>query len=308
MDTSTNMQSQTAATSPSSPGAGNYNGTAPPGQDDSSQKMDAPQEDSKFKDSEEDARLNVDINMLTIEDSTLEKVPIHLENLLRSLDVEKSTPADLLFAIIYGVALECSFGAVNEVQKLSDHPILTSVSIQEPFQSKCVALLSTTMPSGIYDANSMSYNLRMQLYFDQTETHNLLMTGVVTGDLLILTLTPDCRNGDGAAVGKSICLSIGRYVLNAKGRPFPSRFRKLPELSYKLREQVLGPVRKQLIQRDGFVILYPCLEGLPEELYPYLYVYLNRNSLNKLANVSKRLLGTVSYYNVHRKGLLNRKK
>ncbi|XP_055840417.1 protein nutcracker [Episyrphus balteatus] len=291
MDAS-NVQSQTAATSPSSPGAGNYN---IPGN--SSPKLDESKEDSKFKELEEDDhQTNTDLDMLTIEDSTLEKIPIHLANLLRSFDVEKSTPADLLIGLIYGIALECSFAAIDEVHQ--KHTSLQGVSknqIASAFHSKHVRLLSN-MPSGVYDANKMSYTLRLQLYLDPTETA-CLMTGVVTGDFLILTLTPDCGN----AIGKSICLSIGRYVLNANGKPFPTRLRKLPELSYKLHEQVLVPVRKQLILGDDIVILYPSLEALPEELYIYLFGYLNRNNLNKTASVCKRLLSTVTRYQIYQR-------
>lgn len=292
MDTQS-VQSQTAvASTSSSPEAGNYNSPATPSATDGAN----PKEDSKFKDpnmetSESTTTTNTDV--LLIEDSTLDEVPIHLENLFRSLDINKSSSADVLMAIIYGIALECSFAATDEESNLESIEVTSRQMVASTFNTKCVRLLSN-MPSNIFNADKMTYSIRLQLFFEPASV--CLMTGIITGDLLILNLSPEDEN----APGTSICLSIGRYVLDAKGKAFASRLRKLPELSFKLRQNILFPIRKYLIQKDEFVVPYPSLEYLPCELYTHLYSFMSRRDLMRVLKCNKRLYDTVQTYEHHK--------
>ncbi|XP_023304401.2 protein nutcracker [Lucilia cuprina] len=239
-------------------------------------------------DSSPNEKLNLECLLLS-DTSTENGIPRHVENLLQHFNSSQLSQAELVFLLVYIVALESGFAnlADNEESKL----FVKSLTATSSFHAKNILNLSRHKPNYCSTDAKTRFTLKLHTLIDvQQAAYNdlyALLTGFVTGDLLIITLTPAPKTG---AKGFSTTLSIPRYVLSmqAKNKTLHQRFRKLDELSYILREHLFVPMRcQQLNWLECWI--YPSLDGMPAELYDYILKYLNKNQLKILANVNKRL-------------------
>ncbi|KAI8116520.1 Protein nutcracker [Lucilia cuprina] len=239
-------------------------------------------------DSSPNEKLNLECLLLS-DTSTENGVPRHVENLLQHFNSSQLSQAELVFLLAYIVALESGFAnlADNEESKL----FVKSLTATSSFHVKNILNLSRHKPNYCSTDAKTRFTLKLHTLIDvQQAAYNdlyALLTGFLTGDLLIITLTPAPKTG---AKGFSTTLSIPRYVLSmqAKNKTLHQRFRKLDELSYILREHLFVPMRcQQLNWLECWI--YPSLDGMPAELYDYILKYLKKNQLKILANVNKRL-------------------
>ncbi|XP_075163951.1 nutcracker [Haematobia irritans] len=219
----------------------------------------------------------------------MDGIPLHLENILKHFEGTTLSQAELIFLIAYAVSLESGFVSQEGYEESERYLIRPSPTAS--YHSKNVLRLSRIPPKYVKMEDSIRFSLKLYTFVDLKETSPdeiySLLVGFVSGDFLILSLSPANTTG---ARGYSIALSIGRYVLatHRKDKPLFQRFRKLDELSLFLRDSLFTPMRNQHL-RSLEAYMYPSLEGIPPEMYDNILKYLNRNQLRILLNVNKTL-------------------
>lgn len=228
---------------------------------------------------------------LCLEYATPTSVPLHLQQLLQQYKNTKLSPAELLMLLIYVVALESGF--VENECYVEKRALLKPVPSVGCFHVYNVRLLSRQRVNYTKDDTNFRMLLRIMLDNSSMEEPTAIYTlqshlfAVVLGDLMMVTLSPVAPSTE---PGFSVCLSIGRYVLNVQLEPIHQRFRKLDELSLQLRQKLFQPMRaQQLLSLSIKPHMHPSLLGLPVELYDKIFAHLNNNQLNIVANVNKQL-------------------
>lgn len=226
---------------------------------------------------------------MCLEYATPTSVPLHLRQLLQQYKNSKLPPAELLLLLIYTVALESGF--VENESYVEKRALLKPVPSVGCFHVYNVRLLSRQRVNYTKDDTNFRMLLRIMLDNSSMEEPTAIYTlqshlfAVVLGDLMMVTLSPAAPSTE---PGFSVCLSIGRYVLNIQLEPIYQRFRKLDELSLQLRQKLFQPMRaQQLLSIKPH--MHPSLLGLPVELYDKIFTHLNNNQLNIVANVNKQL-------------------
>uniref|UniRef100_A0A1B0G703 F-box domain-containing protein n=1 Tax=Glossina morsitans morsitans TaxID=37546 RepID=A0A1B0G703_GLOMM len=228
------------------------------------------------------------LECLLVLDTTSECAPLHLQYVLSSADCFQSS-GELLFLLVYTVALES--GYMCEANSNLSKAFISPVPSISSFHSKNVLRLSRLKPTFTASADRTRYAMKLCSIIDSRqvvpEQMHALLTAIVSGDLMILALSPaNCMYADGF----SSVLSIPRYVLNTQSKENPpfQRFRKMAELTNILRDELFVPMRnKQLYWMQAHV--YPSLDALPAELYEYFLKHLDKNQMNILANVNRSL-------------------
>ncbi|KAH8302682.1 hypothetical protein KR044_009537, partial [Drosophila immigrans] len=225
---------------------------------------------------------------LSLEYATLHALPLHLRQLMSTFNGRTASSVELLTLLIYAVALES--GYVEKHIHAEKRDELKPVPPIGCFHIGNVRLLSQQLPklqSGNNEGTPLRMELRTLLEVEEAEESRLLSHLMITalGDLLIVTLGPVPPIIDS---GFSICLTVGRYVINVQLEPHQLRFRKLDELTLLLREKLFQPMRTQQLLRLK-LYRHPTLLGLPEELYGRIFRHLNENQLNIVANVNRQL-------------------
>ncbi|TDG53203.1 hypothetical protein AWZ03_000018 [Drosophila navojoa] len=226
---------------------------------------------------------------LCLEYATPSSVPLHLQQLLQQYKNTRLSSAELLLLLIYTVALESGF--VENESYVEKRSLLKPVPSIGCFHIYNVRLLSRQRVNYTKDDTNFRMLLRLMLDNSSMEEPAAIYTlqshlfAVVLGDLMMVTLSPVAPSTE---PGFSVCLPIGRYVLNVQLEPIHQRFRKLYELSLQLRQKLFQPMRAQqlLLLKPH---MHPSLLGLPVELYDKIFAHLNNNQLNIVANVNKQL-------------------
>uniref|UniRef100_A0A1A9V532 F-box domain-containing protein n=1 Tax=Glossina austeni TaxID=7395 RepID=A0A1A9V532_GLOAU len=228
------------------------------------------------------------LECLLVLDTTSECAPLHLQYVLNSTDCHQSS-GELLFLLVYTVALES--GYMCEINSDFSKAFISPLPSISSFHSKNVLRLSRLKPTFTISADRTRYAMKLCSIIDSrqvvAEQMHALLTAIVSGDLMILALSPaNCMYADGF----SCALSIPRHVLSAQSKENPpfQRFRKMDELTNILRDELFVPMRnKQLYWMQAHV--YPSLDALPAELYEYILKHLDKNQMNILANVNRSL-------------------
>ncbi|XP_022218120.2 protein nutcracker isoform X1 [Drosophila obscura] len=232
---------------------------------------------------------------LNVENATPEAVPLYMSQLLDQCAGadRKIPPAELLTLLVYLVAMESGFVEV-ETYSQNRHK-LQPVPAFSSFHAGNVRLLSLEPPHYSIGFNDTVFTFNLRTLHDKHEAEEAVLIAVMQsrlravhlGDELMVSLSPPVSS---KLPGYSIALTIGRYVLNiqAKGKPIFNRFRKLDNLSYELKQNIFHPMRTQQLMQISQQ-LQPSLVGLPEDIYPHIFRYLNRAQLNTLGKVNSSL-------------------
>ncbi|KAH8397529.1 hypothetical protein KR222_008953, partial [Zaprionus bogoriensis] len=233
-----------------------------------------------------------DDDPLSLDTATAEAVPRHLRQLLGQLQRSQVNAVELLLLLVYAVALEC--GYVRDSTYREKRKLLKPVPAVGSFHIYNVRLLSECAVEYSRESDYAPYRMLLRTLLDDASgedgvsietTLQSMLTAVVLGDLLLVTLSPVPPSRE---CGFSVCLSMGRYVLNVQLQPLHQRFRHLDELSLELRQKIFQPMRAQQMLALK-LHLYPSLLGLPAELYDEIFRHLTTNQLNIVANVNRKL-------------------
>ncbi|XP_005185149.2 protein nutcracker isoform X1 [Musca domestica] len=251
-------------------------------------KDDEPAEESNV--SNQDLPQIMNLNCLLLADTTLECAPLHLQHVLRHFEnASRIAPGELLFVLTYIIALESGFVAQKHYEEMGSR--LHWISSTTSYHSKNVLRLSRLAPNYESNEEQTRFYLKLSSITDMnvtsTDQISALLAAFVTGDFLIVTLSPATST---TAKGYSVALSIGRFVLSMsiKNKPIYQRLKKLDELTNLLREQLFVPMRNQHLYWLSAPI-YPSLDAMPPELYDNILQYLSFNQLKILVNVNKSL-------------------
>uniref|UniRef100_A0A1B0FM52 F-box domain-containing protein n=1 Tax=Glossina morsitans morsitans TaxID=37546 RepID=A0A1B0FM52_GLOMM len=230
---------------------------------------------------------NNKVQYLLLSDTTANCAPLHLRNILNHFNDSQLNQLDLLFILIYTVALESGYMCESDYIQTMVSP-LPSIS---SFHSKNVERLSKLKPIFIVTPDKKKFIMKLSSVVDDKQVNAeqiyALLTATVCDELMIVTLSPaNCLN----SAGFSTVLPISRYVLDEENNvklPF-HRFCKMPELTTILRDKLFVPMRNKHLSWMQANI-YPSLDAMPVELYENLLQYLNKYELNSLAKVNWNL-------------------
>ncbi|XP_028896544.2 protein nutcracker-like [Zeugodacus cucurbitae] len=229
---------------------------------------------------------DINLKQLLLSDTTVQCSPLHLRQLLRLYKLDILSPAHILFLLVYLIALECGFVSKKLFKKFCR--VLSPIPPSFTYHSKNVLFLSREKPIYKFNSPQETYFSTELRVLNRNLKHSSLysiLTALVSGDYLLVTLTPVPTT----LKGFSSCLSISRYVIShlSTREPVSRYFRKLDQLTMQLRDEVFMPVRnEQLAYLKANP--YPSINGLPLEIRVLLYEYLNENDLKNLSQVSKQ--------------------
>ncbi|XP_030385675.1 protein nutcracker [Scaptodrosophila lebanonensis] len=229
---------------------------------------------------------------LCLEYATPETIPKHVQQLFEHYQDTKQSNSEILFLLIYALAVECGF--VEEHVYREKRHLLKPVPGISCFHAGNVRIATTIPPVYTHLHSDTVFSMQLRTVTERQSAEDAVVAVlqsrlmvVEMGDMLMITLSPAPPRSER---GYSVCLPISRYVLNLqmKNKQLFSRFRKLDNLSFELREKIFYPMRvQQLTALD--VQLQPTLLGLPDELYPKILKYLDRKQLNVVAKVNRQL-------------------
>lgn len=236
------------------------------------------------------------MKQLLLSDTTIQCSPLHLRQLLRLYKIDILSPAHILFLIVYLIALECGFVSKHLFKKFCR--VLSPIPPIFTYHSKNVLFLSRQKPMYQFKSPHETYFSTELRVLNRNLKHSSLysiLTALVSGDYLLVTLTPTPNN----LRGFSSCLPINRYIIShlTSREPISRYFRKLDQLTVQLRDEVFMPVRnEQLAYLEESP--YPSISGLPLEIREVLYGYLNENDLKNLSAVSKQFNAEIEKMNM----------
>lgn len=206
--------------------------------------------------------------MLTLEE-TSENLPIHISNMLEKIDIKLKSKTDIMMILIYSLAIECGFYPYEQVKDSSeDLEWKNNLTFSKILVEKFSNYIETI-------TNLDNQNYEIIFGFSNFDMKILLFGVTVFGDQLMITFSIEAKY---KKQGKSILISVPRYIplpLTAiRKKKFSACFYNMKELSFKMKEFVLVPIRNALLYyRDDCI--YPDLLGIPTEVRQQLFPYLN---------------------------------
>lgn len=222
-------------------------------------------------------------------DERQHQFPVHLVALFDQIsDSQQSAAANrssILFNVIYGVALEMGFvscAATAATSKLTSCHASWAFSFNRKFVNAVAATITDGhhLPAHIYNGDIGCYQLRIEL-FQLSVAEPCLLLAREIGDILCVTVHVARMPGAG---GHSVALAVPRYVQMVAGRrrsPLTS-LRNLQELSVRLKGELFGPLRNDLVPSDA-IRVWPGLCGVPEEVRRLIWCHVPRSNWQDIA-------------------------
>ncbi|XP_017478701.1 PREDICTED: protein nutcracker-like [Rhagoletis zephyria] len=216
-----------------------------------------------------------------------------LKELYQLLDKKSLSQAHFLFLAVYVVALHTGFIPQNFfVNQLKSLFPLESWST---FHKKNVEICCSQPPTYEYDSPHETYfheRFSTNVKAEQDDALKSVLTAIVSGDFMMITLTPHHST---KLLGRSSCLSIGRYVISHSEDPrtVEACYQKLDQLRLQLRNEVFMPVRGDQLSCIG-AFPHPSLTGIPRELRFRIYEYLLAARRVKLLKINKTLRAEIN--------------
>lgn len=198
---------------------------------------------------------------LTLEESTTERVPQLLEEILKRVTpqfITDSIQKDYLFIVIIVSMIENGFVLVDSDCHVIDHNLIDTKQLSE-WKSQ----------SGVCEALFILYGFKnISLKLIMSPLGAMVLVNVVIIDLDSETY--------------SVCLPVSRFVVSPQATTIPMIFRDLKQFSLTFKNKILAAVKSRILSHHG----YPSasLIGLPDELLYNIMLNLN---VKDVLNVSK---------------------
>lgn len=237
-------------------------------------------------------------NCMLLEDMTTNCIPIHLNNILNHFNPDELSQGELLFLLIYTIAIESGYVCERVYEQMEDaEEPMADLTPTMSFNIKNVITCSLVQPIIITMSNKSRLTMKLRFLVNTgvniRTDHDLIvqLTGFLSGDIMIVTFIPDVATSE---VGTSIALPLSRYILSdwAKGKHLSERYMKIKELLRIIRDELLLPIRNQqlnVLQAN----IYPSIDALPLELYDKILQHLCPVHLRNLALVNRRMRSAV---------------
>ncbi|XP_067642452.1 protein nutcracker [Eurosta solidaginis] len=230
-----------------------------------------------------------------IKDSPHKRIYIGVNELYQLLEKKALSQAHFLFLAVYVIAIRSGFVPQNVY--LNKQIKLLPLQPWSAYDKRNVEICHNQKPSYEYNSPHETYFMENLITLveksEQNDNLKSMLTAIVTGDFMIITLTPHPST---KLVGRSSCLSIARYVIShsENQQSVEGCYQKLDQLELQLRNEVFMLVRnEQLSLVDAFP--QPCLMGLPRELRFRIYRYLHHTKeLAKLRLINKDILEEIN--------------
>ncbi|XP_033215979.1 F-box only protein 7-like [Belonocnema kinseyi] len=184
-----------------------------------------------------------------VEESSLVELAPNLERLVMSLD-NNANHHDYLVAVVIVVLAETGF-------------FITPEDDQEGWRISSLYIPRNWKSNGIYQF-TLRYNISREIVCK--------LVGVPTGDTMILNL---CNGSTRCIVFQTL-----KYI-NPHSSDISGRFWNLKEFSFRLKNELLTPLRVELLTKFG--LPSPSLHGLPEELKIHIFRRLDPKSRRNLS-------------------------
>ncbi|XP_053689800.1 protein nutcracker [Sabethes cyaneus] len=229
---------------------------------------------------------------LLVEDSTKSQLSFYLDRLLQRFihqcpDKLEISQFDILLMAMYCISLETGF--IPWGHRVVEEDQQTFRARYPSFDRRVLFTFSTLVPSNFYNRTSRSY--RLNLYLQGSE-HQCVLVGIRSGDFLCTTFSVPKRID---VSGRSILLPVARYVPVVNLPKLNLSCQNLKELSAKLKNNIFLPIRDELCI-DAKIIMYPSLNGLPDEVVAILLQYLDKKAALRVAASCSRLRTLALHY------------
>jgi len=211
----------------------------------------------------------------TLDQSTLLALPLHLRKIIHQMHAKKRSLCqfDAIYALVYSCALETGFiGDWCSSEMLDAY----AVNINYSFDRRLILECATIAPSS--SSAQETAHLALKLKLTHVPEIQITVHMLDSGDYCLLT----AHLTDNSRMMSTSCLTlpVSRYVISKRldHANLPSCFRNLRELSIKLKNQLLLPLRNDILCDKQ----NPSLAGQPDDYILMLLKYL-RNSKDVIA-------------------------
>ncbi|XP_012162418.2 protein nutcracker isoform X1 [Ceratitis capitata] len=239
------------------------------------------------------------------EDNSIERSILDGLNQLHKFFINKPlSQAHCLFLAVYVIGIQVGFIPQNFF--LNRLMGLTQLESWSTFKKSNVEICCNQAPTYEYDSPHETFFTENFITAASVEEDDILkskLVALVTGDFMMVTLSPHPST---QSLGRSTCLSIGRYVIKYSDSEIPleSCYQKLNQLQMQLRNELFVPVRiSQLTLLDASPL--PSFMGIPRELRFEVYKYLKSTDLKKLAWVNKAIQMETKLFSTKNNSLTN---
>lgn len=238
--------------------------------------------EQQLSDVPEQNELNIRLNpsVILIEDSTLNEIPVHLEKILKNVITQtKPSQSDLLFSVLYGIALEVGF--ICDEKNLTSTNVVIHHNWSFTFNNELTEKYSQ-LPTNWCQFDGLINTIQLTMPNINKESYNMM--SLKSGDFIIVTLVPPQNS---QRPKNSVCLSISRYVPLQNYKEISRCFRNLKELTIKVKNELFLPLRNDIYLTAQ--CLNPSLLGVPQEVLYCILRYLNQSNKAHLARTCKTI-------------------
>lgn len=191
-------------------------------------------------------------------------------------------------AIVISLAHECGFVGDWYAQEFDvrNYALTWSNSFDRRLLSD-----SAKVGNGLKFYNDDEDHFKLLFFHSVAQQQSIAVDLVNSGDLLII-IAHQQFDETSVKVTKSLAIPMSRHVIRPKisSDNFSTNFRLLNELSVKLKNQILIPLRDEIMQRTDVDRLYPSLMGIPDEiLLVIIRRYLKTKDISSLSLCCKRM-------------------
>lgn len=204
------------------------------------------------------------------------QLPAHFAQILATLETMRPTQSNILFGLVYAVALECGFCALDASVPATLPPASWWFSFNAQFVRHC----ATSLPPDFYDYANNVCAISVRLH-GLSERRCTLIGRDIGG-----TLCVSLNTADGVRLGgHSVCLPVAAYVVRQQLQLGAKCVKNLDELAARLRNRVFGPVRNGLLEAEQHPS--PDVLGVPSEVRDAVYGWLGVRELQLWSGVCR---------------------
>lgn len=218
--------------------------------------------------------------VVTLDQSTLHRIPNHVEKLILGFGERSPTKIDLMNAFVIASGLETGFIGdwccdANIEATLSAYQINWSYM----YDRRLLMDFAIMKPESQPETFKFKFILKPEI--------EILVHCFESGDLMVIS----ARLVDNSVINstKTLAIPLSRYIIRHKFDFKNLPFRNLQELSINLKNEIFLPLRNNIFQetKSEWLGLYPSLHGINFDLHRLIIRYLNKKDIASLSATCK---------------------
>lgn len=224
-----------------------------------------------------DSRWVLFLDPLTIDESTLQTIPIHLRRMLNF----GMTNTESMNILVVALALETGF----VIDRYSDDFETYQLNWSYSFDRKMLDDFSK-IPEQL--KKDLDEDMTLKFKLSSRPEKQISVQTISCGD--IFTVTGFLVGSSSIISARTIALSMSRYVIQRKlNSKLSKNFRFLRELSIKMKNAVFLPLRNEIFHELSLKTPYPSFQGLGDDSLLYIFRFLTKKEIANVASTCKSL-------------------